>query len=789
MNNKLIIFLVFLVFVSTAAVSAAEDVNQTVCESNFDVSDSGSDSLAVQQESLSAGEDVGQKDFEGCSFVIQEEDETVFAFRQDSAPDGQGVVIHNESLGEMEVIVQEMDAPNNHFIHAIITEDGWIASHGGDSSNVSSTIAVEDFAFEMLGDKDILQESLINIRDILKTSGCGHFLIKAPDGRYAVVFSDVFIIGTLNPGEFLSVPNSFGGFRKGNYSDYAIGPVDAIVELCSYDSGGFERCNIYIYDYKAHRTANGEKYGVDVYVANDNGRYVGLDTSGIVCYCSFNGMRYQPSAIPQTPDRLQIASHIFEGQSIGSHIEIVSSQNIVRVGESSPVRYRICNIADDRTVVFELEGIAEFDNAVAFQGIWSYDSTRQKLYWDLPVADTSKEIILSVRAKDKGFYKISAHIEGIDGDAELIVYATDDAAIITAENVTTYKTLYRSMGIYLTDEAGVPYIGGKVSITIDGTTYWREVTPKGYAGFAVMLQPGEYDAVISYAAGGFKSQTTSKIIVMKTLFGENLEVSYGSASAFEVSCLDENGAALAESKVGFYIDGVMRSGITDSQGICSLNLTGLDLGIGNHSITTYNLRTNEFTTNWINVIDPKTQLAANPVTATYNVGKNLVITLKDSTGKAISGADVTVNLNGAKSYTTDKNGQVKVNVANLVPKTYTAVITFAGNDKYASSSANAKVTVKKANAKMVAKKKTFKAKSKSKKYTVALKDSRGKAIAKAKVTLKLKGKKVISAKTGANGKATFKIALSKKGTYAAVIRFAGDKCYNAVKSKVKITVK
>ena len=112
-----------------------------------------------------------------------------------------------------------------------------------------------------------------------------------------------------------------------------------------------------------------------------------------------------------------------------------------------------------------------------------------------------------------------------------------------------------------------------------------------------------------------------------------------------------------------------------------------------------------------------TQLTANPVTAIFNVNKNMLITLTDINGNAISGAQITVNLNGAKKYTTDKNGQVKVSIKGMVPKTY-------------------------------------------------------------------------AAKTNSKGKATFKITkLNKKGTFKATITYNGNKYYNKVSKKAKITVK
>ena len=801
MNSKFIVFLVFLVFISIAGASAVDDVNQMDSDSNFVLSDSESGSLAVQEESVSAVGDADQTDSDSnfsrvdsecCSFIIQEENETVFAFRQDSPVNGRGVVIHNESLGDMDVIVQEIDSPTNHFIHAVITEDGWVFGHGGDSTNVSYTISIEHLAFKMLTSKVISNESIHEIQKIFHSKlndDYGHFVIKAPNGTYAVAYGDTLIFGTLKPGEFLVVPNMYVGFRKGNYSDYGMNPVDAIVEICSYENSGTNRRNLYSYDYKAHRTANGQKYGVDIYVTNDNGHNVGLNTSKIVTYFYFNDARYQQSVIPQNPDKLQIATHIFEKQSIDSNIEVVSSPYIVHVINSTSARYRINNIVDERTVVFDLEGDnVEFVNAVVFQGSYSIDESRKHLYWDLPASDTSKEIILSVFPKARGNYTIRAHINGIEGYVNETHYAVNPVAILKVEDVTTYKSYFKSMIVYLTDEDGVPYIGERVSITVNGNTYYRKVTPDGYATFAINLQPGEYDAEIYYGADYYDNSTTSKIIVKKTLFSEDLVIPYGKESYFEVYCLDENGTPLVKSEVDFYfLDDMKDWFATNNQGIASINITRYNLGVGKYPIISFNKRTNEFATNWIHVIDPKTELAANEVTATYNVNKELVITLKDSDGKALSGVTLSVNLNGAKSYTTDKNGQVKINVANLVPNTYSAKITFAGNDLYSPSATSAKVIVKKVTSKITAQKATFKAK-KAKKYTITLK-ANNKAIKNAKVLLKVKGK-TYRATTNAKGKATFKITkLTKKGKYTATIKFNGDKYYLKSSKSVKIVVK
>ena len=56
-----------------------------------------------------------------------------------------------------------------------------------------------------------------------------------------------------------------------------------------------------------------------------------------------------------------------------------------------------------------------------------------------------------------------------------------------------------------------------------------------------------------------------------------------------------------------------------------------------------------------------------------------------------------------------------------------------------------------------------------------------------KITLKLNGK-TYTAKTNALNQATFKLSISKKGSYNAEIRFEGDQRYAASKTTAKIKI-
>lgn len=284
----------------------------------------------------------------------------------------------------------------------------------------------------------------------------------------------------------------------------------------------------------------------------------------------------------------------------------------------------------------------EYVSAIVNEGECDYNPSQHMLLWNLESSQGSKEIILTVRPKVKGDYTIRSYVQGMDEEISVTTHATSPGVILTADNVTTYKTYYKSLNVYLTDEDGVALIGEKVSILINGTTYWREVTPRGqgapttgaplgadatsymrgtspngYAGLSILLQPGEYDAIISYDGKFGNAQTTSKIIVEKTIISDDLEYYYGQNCSFDVNFLDENGNPYSGGSVDFAVDGKLINRYTDSNGAYSLaiykdiNDAIPKLKPGIHYIISYNGRTNEYVSNRVIVKEPVCDLAIN----------------------------------------------------------------------------------------------------------------------------------------------------------------------------------
>ena len=333
------------------------------------------------------------------------------------------------------------------------------------------------------------------------------------------------------------------------------------------------------------------------------------------------------------------------------------------------------------------------------------------------------------------------------GEAVLCIFINNDyeqTTIIPATiNALDYTSFYRSGErlIFNLTAKDMVFDGFNTTINIykDNVLYSTVYALSG-EGWIVDLAPGEYIAMLSIPS-------YPDIIPINT----TISVSKGNATVL----IDP----IVDARVGKEIT---INYTTNSKGTVTIKVNGLEIIGGKFTPTTEGI---------------------------YNVGKYLIITLKDSNDNPINDAILTVNLATTKEYRTDKNGQVNINVATLTPKTYTAKISYGGSDNINASTGSVKVTIKKATPKITAKRATFKYKVKTKKYAVIFKDNKNKSLKNTKVTLKVNGK-TYTTKTNSKGQAVFKITnLKKKGRYTAVITVPTNKYYNKITKKTIITVK
>ncbi len=359
------------------------------------------------------------------------------------------------------------------------------------------------------------------------------------------------------------------------------------------------------------------------------------------------------------------------------------------------------------------------------------------------------------------------------------------------------KTTYgenKDLIITLIDSNNKPITNASVTVNLNGNKNYTtdkngQITiPTGN------ITPNNYTVKIKYGENDFctGSSIETNVLIAKSatrLTANSVETTYGENKDLIITLSDSNNKPITNASVTVNLNG-NKNYTTDKNGQIIIPTGNI---IPNSYIVKISFGDEYYAASSIEtaVVVNKiaTRLTANNVTATYNVNKNLIISLKDSEGNPIQNISVSVDLGSVTYYTTDENGQINVSVQKLVPKTYVAEIKFNGNSHYVGSDTADVVVVKKATPKLTAKAKTLKLSDKTKKYTVKLKNNQNKVMKNTKVTITV-NKKTYTAQTNSKGVATFKLTkLTKKGKYTATVKYAGSKYYKAKTVKPKITVK
>jgi len=382
-------------------------------------------------------------------------------------------------------------------------------------------------------------------------------------------------------------------------------------------------------------------------------------------------------------------------------------------------------------------------------------------------------------------------------------FACDMQTIVDIKRTATQlkanpvKTIYKSdvfFVIDLKDIYGHPIANASVSVDLNGVKYYTTDENGEIKISTFDLTPNNYVAKIKFSENDFYdgSSIETDVIVEKSetkLSANSVSTTYGINKNLVISLKDAYNNPIANASVSVKL-GTVKDYITDERGEIVIPSQNIIPGsyIAKISFNNeYYISSSIETSVVVNKIS--TKLTSEDVTTTYNVNKDLVISLKDNNGNPIPNVSVSINLGGVKKYNTDANGQIKVPIQKLVPNTYVAKISLNGNSHYGNSIDASIVVVKKATPKITAKSKTFKVKEKIKKYTIKLKNNKNQAMKKVKVYLKVNGK-TYAAKTNSKGQATFKITkLTKKGKHTAAIIFNANKYYNKAAKKVKIVAK
>ena len=506
--------------------------------------------------------------------------------------------------------------------------------------------------------------------------------------------------------------------------------VDSVAELLPSDAG------------KLNFTSSDEK----VVVVDDNGTFTAVGVGSANVTVSFDGNNKFEAAeskiiyvtVSKIPTKIFVSNDTID-MKVDDEVDSGVSITPYDAGKLNFISSDVSVVRVDDNGTFTGVGIGTAVVTVSFDGNYKFEPAK------------SKNITVTVT-------KIPTEIVVVNSTVDMNVGDEIDPGV----------------SISPSGAGELDYVSSDVSVVrVDGNGTLIAVNTGNATVTVRFLGNEKYSAAENKTIGVTVTLNDARIIAkdMNIVIGENATISYSTVPAgLNVTFVADNSGVVSVSNAGV--------------------VTALKTGVAKITILTgdnkkYALNS---TTVTVNVNKIPTEIAASNIATVFNVKKNIVITLKDGNGKPISGASLTVDLNGAKTYTTDANGQVNVLTKKSVPKTYTAKITFNGNSIYDKSSKNVKVTLKKGTPKITAKTKKFKVATKVKKYTITLKNNLNKAMTKSVVYLKVAGK-TYKAKANSQGKVTFKITkLNKKGTFKATITYKGNTYYNKVTKKATIKV-
>ena len=392
---------------------------------------------------------------------------------------------------------------------------------------------------------------------------------------------------------------------------------------------------------------------------------------------------------------------------------------------------------------------------------------------------------------DPGFYYANltfddSNYDTIIKNAEFELKNRINNVIVTVENVT-YPS---SVSIIINAD-----IDGEYILDINGTNH-IVIVEDGIGNASEFLGVGHYYANVTFNDPYILSNITNAefevlkgtrnvtVIVDDVKYGEEVII-FLESNVDQMYLVNVNGI----NKIVHVIDG---------KGNLSLCL---DIGRYFVDVVLHNPNYENHVKNAsFEVLKQDTVISASNKAYVINYGGGYEIVLKDALGNVLSGKNVTFTLDGMDigSIVTDNKGIAKINLSAIVLKTVklgtkNLVIAFAGDGNYNSISKTVKIVINKENASIVAKNKAYVI-NYGGKYQIALKDSKGKALANRKVTFTLRGKYIGSATTNAKGVATIKLSVkmlkaAKAGKRKLVIKFSGDKNYSLVSKTVKVTIK
>ena len=376
---------------------------------------------------------------------------------------------------------------------------------------------------------------------------------------------------------------------------------------------------------------------------------------------------------------------------------------------------------------------------------------------------------------------------------------TPSNTTLSVSNLNTYPNSNQELTVVLKDSYGNAVVGEPVIVNLNSKNYNALTDNSGKAKFKVSIpKEGTYVARITYAGDDIdylKSNASASVVVKKQtakIVSSNLNMIPKMAEYYSISLKDGSGKVIANQKVTFKVNGKTYTKNTNSKGVAkvklkfSKNKKTYKINIkfnGNNKYKAVS-KTNKIIVKY----SSKTAKLSTPtVTITPKTSKTYTVSLKDANGKGISKQKVTVKINGKKYVKkTNSKGQINIKVKFSALKTYKVSASYKGSKIYKKSSSSGKIKVAKTATKITAASVSALPKE-AITYTVTLKTSAGKAIAKQKLTIKVNG--ILYAKTTDNkGQSSISVSFDDEKQYSVTVDYKGNTIYKSSKATGTINV-
>ena len=519
---------------------------------------------------LSASAGFSEMSDGACSSnIIQiDENHTVVSYRRDSSVP---LTLFIGGTGEM----RQVKFDDTYFLHLLITEDGWVFTHGGfDGSYVSEQ--VEAIAKKMIENNRISQEYLDLIYDLKYFYGLsmGHFIIKAPDGRYAIAdyfnqSSHGLEMGILKPGEYILCPNNFLLHKKGNISDFEY--EDNILTsryIAATDLYGKYRTTIQTYDFKKEIIGGQLVSHVEVYISNDDGHLRNVSWGDYFNDVYYSDMKYLfGEDIPIIMDGKYLEDYVLDTVQL-KRTKLNASPIVTSYGESNYLTVTLLDESDNP--------LREKQLSIALNSTNLTLTTNAEGQVKVPTANlNSGTYIVSVTFKGDENYADSEELS--------VIVVNKLKTKLASSSVSAVYNVNRNLVVTLKDERGKVIGAVKVNVVLNGKNHVLSCDKKGQAKLSTKgLAPNTYYPVIIF--NGNKnyenSYKTAKITVMKAkvkLTAKNKAFKKSEKTKIYRIALKNNiGKAVKNVKVSLKIKGKIYNAKTNRNGVVAFKIIKFD---------------------------------------------------------------------------------------------------------------------------------------------------------------------------------------------------------------------